>query len=102
MTHAAIVAAMAMAGTAAADGLTVRSGFDHLDVRVQPAVGDVLDDPQADPVVAHGVVAHMPHVDAARGIGKHLEHIVFRLGLIALRNEGLGLVPGGLPFGFDL
>ena len=28
--------------------------------------------------VAHGVVAHMAHVDAPRRIGEHLQHVVFR------------------------
>ena len=28
--------------------------------------------------VAHGVVAHVPHVDAPRRIGEHLQHVVFR------------------------
>ncbi len=44
----------------------------------------------------------MAHVDAAGWIGKHLKHIIFRLGFIALGFEYLGLVPGGLPFGFDV
>ena len=50
--------------------------------------------------VAHGVVAHMAHVDAPRGVGKHLQHVVFRPGLVAGRGEGAALVPDALPFRF--
>src|SRR3546814_4711267 len=37
--------------------------------------------------VAERVVPHMAHVDAARRIGKHLEHVVFRPGRIDLDLE---------------
>ena len=50
--------------------------------------------------VAHRVVAHMAHVQFARRIGEHLEHVVFRLALVALGLEQLGLLPGCLPFRF--
>ena len=48
--------------------------------------------------VAHRVVAHVAHVDAPRGIGKHLQHVVFRLGggLVA-RGEDPALLPDPLP-----
>ena len=51
--------------------------------------------------IAHGVIPHVPHVDAARRIGEHFQHIVFRLVLGTDGFENLGLIPGGLPFGFD-
>ena len=51
--------------------------------------------------VAHGVVAHVAHMDATGRVGEHFQHIVFRLGFVALGFEHLGLVPGGLPFCFD-
>ena len=50
--------------------------------------------------VAHRIVANMPHVDASRRIGKHLQHIVFRLGRVAAGGKHPGLVPGALPFLF--
>ena len=51
--------------------------------------------------VAHGVVAHMAHVDAPRGIGEHFQDVILGLGRIAPRGEGASLIPGGLPFWFD-
>src|SRR4029077_18446221 len=50
--------------------------------------------------VAHGVVAHMAHVDAPRWIGEHLEHIVFRARIVVFRLEDLRIRPGFSPFGF--
>ena len=60
--------------------------------------------------VAHGVVAHMPHVDAPGRIGEHLQDVILpgrRLaGLggpcerVRRRLEDAGLFPGGLPAGF--
>ncbi len=55
--------------------------------------------------VADGVVAHMAHVQLARRIGQHLEHVI--LGLAAVRRFGaveiglLGpaLLPARLNFG---
>ena len=38
--------------------------------------------------VAERVVAHVAHVDAARRIGEHLEHVVFGPGRIVRRREG--------------
>ncbi len=52
--------------------------------------------------VAHGVVPHVTHMDAARRVGEHLEHVVFRLCLIAFCGEYASLFPGGLPFLFDI
>ena len=51
--------------------------------------------------VADGIIAHMAHVDVARGIGEHLQHVIF--GLVALMGagEGVFLPPAGLPFFFD-
>jgi hypothetical protein len=52
--------------------------------------------------VAERVVAHVAHMDAARRIRKHLEYVVFGLGEIVARLEGLRLLPALLPqrFGF--
>jgi hypothetical protein len=47
--------------------------------------------------VAHGVVAHVAHVDAPRRIGKHLEDVVGVLAFVVLHFEGVGFVPGLLP-----
>ena len=49
--------------------------------------------------VAHGVVAHMAHMDAPRRIGEHLEHIVFRARIVVFRLEDLRVRPGFPPFG---
>ncbi len=51
--------------------------------------------------VAHRVVAHVADMDAARGVGKHLEHVVLRPGRVGLGLEGAGLFPGFLPFRLD-
>ena len=52
--------------------------------------------------VAHGVVADVAHVDAPRRVGEHLQHVVFRAGVVVLGGEdGLG-VPGLLPTGLGL
>ena len=51
--------------------------------------------------VAHRVVADMADMDAPRGIGEHLKHIVFRLVVTAARDKGSGLFPFLLPFGFQ-
>ncbi len=47
--------------------------------------------------VAHGVVAHVPHVDAPRRIGEHLQHVVFRARVVVPRGEDAPLVPHLLP-----
>ena len=49
--------------------------------------------------VAHHIVAGVAHVDVARRIGEHLQHIVFRTAGI-LRDEGGRLGPTGLLAGF--
>ena len=52
--------------------------------------------------VAHRVVADMPHVDAARRVREHLEHVVFRTRIVVLRREDVALVPNSLPARFRL
>ena len=49
--------------------------------------------------VAHGVVAHMPHVDAPGRIREHLEHIIFRPRIVVRGLEDLRVRPGLAPFG---
>ena len=48
--------------------------------------------------VAHGVVAHMAHVDAPRRIGEHLQHVVFRARIVVPGAEQVFLGPDRLPF----
>ncbi len=52
--------------------------------------------------VAHRVVADMAHVNAARRIGEHFEHVIFfaRIGIVGL--EDLRLVPFLLPAGLGV
>ena len=50
--------------------------------------------------VAQRVVADMTHVDAARRIGEHLEHVIFRARIVVLSFEELCLIPGPLPLRF--
>ena len=50
--------------------------------------------------VAHRIVAHMAHMDAARRIREHLQHVIFRARIIVRDREKLSLVPGFLPAGF--
>ncbi|MNV97749.1 hypothetical protein D3C71_1929100 [compost metagenome] len=52
--------------------------------------------------VTHGVVAHVAHVDAARGIGEHLEHIVLFARIVVLGLEDFVLVPFLLPTGLGI
>ena len=47
--------------------------------------------------VAHGVVAHMPHMDAARGVGEHFKNVIFRTRIILEGAEDAALLPGCLP-----
>src|SRR5881628_763326 len=47
--------------------------------------------------VAHRVVAHVPHVDAPRRIGEHLQHVVFRARVVVRGFEDAALVPHLLP-----
>ena len=51
--------------------------------------------------VAHGVVAHVAHVDAARGVREHFEHVVGRTPVAPLGPEQTRILPGSLPLGFD-
>ncbi len=51
--------------------------------------------------IAHRIVAHMTHVDAARRVGKHLKHIVLGPGFVALSFEALTLLPDRAPFRLD-
>src|SRR5207249_1986690 len=48
------------------------------------------------------VVADMAHMDAPRGIREHLEHVVFRSGLVFARNEAVSFRPRLLPAGLRL
>ena len=52
--------------------------------------------------VADGVVAHVAHVDIARRIREHLEHVLLRLRRILGHLVEVGLGPRLLPAGFDL
>ena len=52
--------------------------------------------------VAHGVVAHVAHVDAPRRIGEHLEDVVFLARVVVRGREGAALGPDGLPLRFGL
>jgi hypothetical protein len=47
--------------------------------------------------VAHGIVAHVAHVDAPRGVGEHLEHVVGLAAIVVFDLEGLVVLPGLLP-----
>ena len=49
--------------------------------------------------IAHGVIAHMAHVDATRGIREHLKHIIFRARILVRGLEDLRVRPGLAPFG---
>ena len=49
--------------------------------------------PVAGDHVAHGVVAHVTHMNAAGRIGKHLEDVVFRAGVGVQRPEDARLGP---------
>ncbi len=62
------------------------------------AVGDLV----AGDHVAHRIVPHVPHMQPPRRIGEHLEHIVFRFVRGSGGAENAGLIPGSLPFGFDI
>ncbi len=52
--------------------------------------------------IAHGIVAHMAHMDAARRIGEHLEHVIFVARIVVVGFENLALVPFRLPAGFSV
>ena len=50
--------------------------------------------------VADGVDPDVAHVDAPAGVGEHLQHVVFGLGLVQGHLEDAGLFPALLPPGF--
>ena len=52
--------------------------------------------------VAHRVIADVPHMDAPRGVGEHLQHVVFRPRVVVLGGEDTALGPDFLPAGFGL
>jgi hypothetical protein len=52
--------------------------------------------------VAHRVVADMPHVDAPRRIGEHLQHVALRFAAVVLGFERPGFIPDLLPGGIRL
>ena len=52
--------------------------------------------------VAHRVVAHVPHVDAPRWVGEHLEHVIFRPRVVVLGREDASIGPDLLPTGLGL
>ena len=47
--------------------------------------------------IPHRVVAHMPHMDAARRVGEHLQHVVFRTRRRLVGHKELAVVPDLLP-----
>ena len=52
--------------------------------------------------VADGVIAHVPHVQRAGGIGQHLEHVILLSRGVRLSGvERRVLLPALEPFGFD-
>ena len=51
--------------------------------------------------IAHGIVAHMAHMNAPRGIGEHFQDIILGLGRIMAGSKDAGVIPSGLPFRFD-
>src|SRR2546429_213193 len=52
--------------------------------------------------VPDGIVTHMAHVDAARGVGEHLQAVELGTRGVFGHTEGLLLSPFPLPFYFDL
>src|SRR6185312_16896122 len=56
-----------------------------------------LHPPIARDNVAHRIIADVPHVDASRGIGKHLEDVGLGLVAVAVGVERVGLGPAHLP-----
>ena len=50
--------------------------------------------------VAHGIVTHVPHMNAAGGIGKHLQNVVFGLVRAFVDGKTARIAPRGLPRGF--
>ncbi|GBD42350.1 hypothetical protein HRbin39_01741 [bacterium HR39] len=56
--------------------------------------------PQPRHHVAQGVVAHVPHVDAPRRIGEHLQHVALGAVRVGGRLEAAPLLPDALPLLF--
>ena len=54
--------------------------------------------PEPRHYVAHRVIADMAHVNAAGGVGKHFEHVIFRPRIEIARLEHRAIRPDGLPF----
>ena len=52
--------------------------------------------------VAHRIVAHVPHMNAPRWVGEHLQHVVFRPGVVVFGREDAALGPNFLPAGLGL
>ena len=52
--------------------------------------------------IADGVVAHMPHVDAPRGVGEHFQDVVLGLCGVGFHVEVAAFFPNALPFPFDV
>src|SRR5262249_49653535 len=52
--------------------------------------------------VAHGVIAHVAHMDAPGGVGEHLEHVIFRPGVVVSGLEDFAISPNFLPAGLGL
>ena len=47
--------------------------------------------------VAHGVVPHMPHMDAPGGVREHLKNVIFRARVVLGRAEDAAPLPCRLP-----
>ena len=52
--------------------------------------------------VAHGVVAHVPHMDAPGRIREHLQDVVFFARIVVTGGEDAPLLPRDLPAGLGL
>ncbi len=52
--------------------------------------------------VAHRIIADMAHMDAARGVGKHLQDVIGRARVVVAGAVDAGLVPGRLPARLDI
>jgi hypothetical protein len=52
--------------------------------------------------IAHGIVADVAHVNAARRIGEHLEHVIMFARIVILDDKRLTVGPNFLPVGFLL
>ncbi len=51
--------------------------------------------------IADGIVAHMAHMDLARGIREHFKHVVLRLVMVHFDLEAAGFIPDLLPLLFN-